>query len=368
MSLEVSGDGSPHGRGGRRTMIENTRRYAVSGVTKLMWFTVIALAIAACGDTGSSETTVASEEAAPETTAASVEGDASYTVGVTNLGLSAPFPAAISDGIDNKAPELGIDVVTLDAQQDVAKQANDVQDLLNQQVDGILLIGVDAVASEALVDDIDAAGIPVIAVHQMVGDSTTRELSDVYEGLTAFVTQDEQEAGAKAGEIALDVLPDGGKVAIVEGAAGFAEVFNRSVLFEEVLNESEATFEIVARQPGDWTPEAGEAACQNMLQSTPDMDLFYSQSDDMAVGCANAVEAAGSSAQIISIGGSALAIDALNEGRIQGTVCYRPFDMGQLAVETMAKVLRGESLDSDYITYETPAITAANVDDCDPQW
>lgn len=346
-------------------MTENTRRHG--GATKFVWLAVIALVIAACGENGSSDTTAASEESAPETTAAPME-ESSYTVGVSNLGLSFPFPAAISDGIDSKAPELGIDVVTLDARSDVAKQANDVQDLINQQVDGILLIGVDAVASEALVDDIDAAGIPVIAVHQMVGDSTTRELSDVYEGLTAFVTQDEQEAGAKAGEIALDVLPDGGKVAIVEGAAGFAEVFSRSVLFEEVLNESEATFEIVARQPGDWTPEAGEAACQNMLQSTPDMDLFYSQSDDMAVGCANAVEAAGSSAQIISIGGSALAIDALNAGRIQGTVCYRPFDMGQLAVETMAQVLRGESLDSDYITYETPAITAENVDDCDPQW
>lgn len=345
-------------------MTENRRRYG--GATRFVWLAVIALVIAACGENGSSDTTAAGE-GAPETTAAPME-EASYTVGVSNLGLSFPFPAAISDGIDSKAPELGIDVVTLDARSDVAKQANDVQDLINQQVDGILLIGVDAVASEALVDDIDAAGIPVIAVHQMVGDSTTRELSDVYEGLTAFVTQDEQEAGAKAGEIALSILPDGGKVAIVEGAAGFAEVFNRSVLFEETLNNSEATFEVVARQPGDWTPEAAEAACQNMLQGTPDIDLFYAQSDDMAVGCAKAVDAAGSSAQIVGIGGSALAIDALEDGTIEGTVCYKPFDLGQLGAETMAQVLRGESLESDYITYETPAITAENIDDCDPQW
>jgi ribose transport system substrate-binding protein len=324
--------------------------------------------IASSPASATTEPTDPSPAGSEEPTATVIPAD-ELTIGVSNLGLSFPFPAAISDGIEQEAAEYGVEVVTLDAQADVEKQSNDVQDLINQEVDGILLIGVDGVASEALVDSIAEAGIPVIAVHQMVGDSTEREMQDVYEGLSAFVTQDEQGAGAKAGELALSVLPDGGQVAIVEGAAGFAEVFNRSVLFEQTLEEADADYEVVARQPGDWTPEGAEAACQNMLQSNPDIALFYAQSDDMAVGCANAVESAGSDAQILGIGGSELGLDAIEDGSVAGTVCYKPVDMGMLGAETMITMLTtGVSLDGEYITYETPAITADNLADCEAQW
>jgi ABC-type sugar transport system substrate-binding protein len=292
------------------------------------------------------------------------------TIGVSNLGLSFPFPAAISKGIKAEAQKLGVKVVELDAKGDTNKQADDVQDLIAQKPDGILLLPLDSGVAQGLVSSISGAGIPVVAVASQVGDPKTVETGrEVFPKLDAIVTQDEVAAGAKAGELATKLLPSGGKVAVVEGQAGFAEVRTRMTGFKKALDDSGQNFDIVASQPGDWLPDKGEAACQNMLAANPGIGLVYAQADDMAAGCAKAVKAADSDAKIIGIGGNKLVINDIKRGDVAGTVCYKPEDMGALAIRTIVQDLTGEKpLDQEFISYDTPAITQSNVDDCTPQW
>lgn len=336
--------------------------------TSLALAGVLSLAAAGAGPSIASATTEPPTDDSQAATDATSSGE-TFVVGVSNLGLSFPFPASISDGIAARASELGVEIVEFDAQGDVDKQTNDVDDLIAQDVDAILLLPLDGGVAESHVEAANEAGIPIIAVAAQVGDPNERDLRDVFPGLVALVTQDELEAGAAAGDIAVELLPDGGEVAIIEGAAGFAEVTTRAVLFEERLAEADAEFEIVARQPGDWLPDVAEAACQNILASNPGVVLIYAQSDDMSVGCAQAIASAGSDAITIGIGGSGLGIDAIRDGTVAGTVCYKPFDMGELALQTMYDHLSGATvLDGEFVTYETPPITADNVDDCDPQW
>lgn len=322
------------------------------------------LMLSACGEAGGGSEDGGGTQGGPAT-----QPSEDLTVGVSNLGLSFPFPAAIGKGIEDKAAELGVQVVALDAQGKAEKQSNDVQDLIGQQPDGVLLLPVDSGVAAGLVDQFAAAEIPTVAVASQVGDPKTRDIEDVYPGLVALVTQAEVEAGRKAGELALEALPEGGTMAVVEGAAGFAEVETRFKEFLAPAEEAGVTFEVVARQPGDWVPDKAQSACQNMVASNPDIDLFYAQSDDMAVGCAKAVEAAGSDAVVIGIGGSQLGIDAVRSGEVYGTVCYKPEDMGQLAMQVLYDHLTGvKQYDSEFVTYETPAISKDNVDDCQPQW
>ncbi|MGV9379855.1 sugar ABC transporter substrate-binding protein [Nonomuraea sp. NPDC003707] len=296
-------------------------------------------------------------------------GTKEYTIGVSNLGLSFPFPAAIGKGVKEEAARLGVRIVELDAQGKADKQSNDVQDLIAQQPDGVLMLPVDSGVAQGLADRLKAANIPTVAVASQVGDPKARKLKDVYPGLVALVTQDEYAAGGKAGEIAAGVVPGGGKLAVVEGQAGFAEVVNRFQEFPTSAAAKGATYEVVARQPGDWVQDKAQSACQNMLSSHPDTQLFYAQSDDMAVGCAKAVSAAGSKAKIVGIGGSKLGIDAVRSGAISGTVCYKPEDLGKLALDTLYKHLTGEKKqDAAFVTYDTPAITKDNLADCTPQW
>jgi ribose transport system substrate-binding protein len=323
-----------------------------------------ALALAACGQAASSSSTPAGS------TAGSPAADKKYSVAISNLGLNFPFPAAISKGMKQKAQELGVTVVTeADAQGKADKQTSDVQDIIAQRPDGVLLLPVDSITSTKWADQLKTASIATVAVASQVGDPKTRKLSDVYPALAALVTQDELDAGKKAGEIALKALPEGGKIAVVEGAAGFAENQLRFDQFLEPARAAGVTFDVVARQPGDWVPDKAQAACQNMLQANPDVRLFYALSDDMAVGCAKAIKAAKSKALAVGIGGSKLGVDAIKSGEIYGTVCYKPEDMGQLAMQTLHDRLTGkQTASAQFVTYETPAITKDNVADCNPQW
>lgn len=349
---------------------------------RLAALSAVALLVTACGgddDTadepaGQPEDTEASaEEPAeqPEQTAEQPEQTAadqdSLVLGVSNLGLSFPFTASISDGMEAAAAELGIQLVTLDAGGDLDTQVNDVQDLIAQGVDGILLIPLDGAAAESIVDDIVAAGIPVMSVAVQVGDASQRDLKDVYPGLAALITQDEIATGAIAGEIAIELVPGGGQVAIVEGAAGFPENTTRVQEFTTVVEA--AGFEIVASQPGDWVPDVAQATCQNLITANPDLVLIYALSDDMAAGCGEATEAAGVDVKIVGVGGSSLGIDAITDGAVAGTVCYQPVAMGETALQAMVDLLTGAAtFEGDFVSYDTPGITAENLDECVPQW
>lgn len=291
--------------------------------------------------------------------------------GLSSAGLSYPFAAAIAKGFQQQAARAGVAAIVLDAQGKVQKQANDLDDLLAQRVAGIVLMPLDSVIAQSWVDRAAAAAIPVVAVGSQVGDPKTRALRAVYPQLTALVTQDEVVAGEEAGRLASGLLPRDrvAQIAVIEGAPGFPEVLQRAAGFKQALDEAHARYRIVASQPGNWTADDADTVCQNILAAHPDIDLFFNEADDMAVGCARAVRSAGSHARLVGIGGSRLAIVSLEAGRIDGTVCYEPRELGALAFDALyADVTGRKPLHAAFITYRTPGITRANVGACPAQW
>lgn len=293
------------------------------------------------------------------------------TFGLSSVGLSFPFASAIAKGFQDAGAKAGAKTVVLDAKGDLQKQANDLQDLLSQKVNGIAIMPLDSTVAQGWVDHAAVAGIPVVSVGSQIGDPAKRAIRDVYPKVVAIVTQDEIAAGAAVGRAAATVLPKDhdAKIAVIEGQAGFPEVKQRRDGFEQGLKAAGVKYTIVASQPGDWTAEKGEAACQNILQSNPDVDLFFNEADDMVVGCARAVRAAGSNAKLFGMGGSKLAIAAVKAGQIDGTVCYKPENLGALAFDVLYDHVTGkQTRKAAFVTYGTPGITKANVADCVPQW
>ncbi|MEH3158119.1 MAG: sugar ABC transporter substrate-binding protein [Sphingomonas taxi] len=286
--------------------------------------------------------------------------------GLASAGLSYPFAAAIAKGFADAAAAAGAQAIILDARGGVQKQANDVQDLIVGRVDGIAVMPLDAVVAQGWVARARAAGIPIAAVAAQVGDPRRRAARDVYPGLVALATQDEVTAGAAAGRLAAQLLPRTrqARIALIEGAAGFPEVEQRARGFRQGLAAAGARYRIVAAQPGNWTAEGGEAACQNILAAHPDIDLFFNEADDMVIGCARAVRAAASPARLIGLGGSKLAIASIRAGAVDGTVCFKPEALGALAFQA----LRTPRPEGRFLTYPLPAITAASASACVGQW
>ncbi|AJP74014.1 sugar ABC transporter substrate-binding protein [Sphingomonas hengshuiensis] len=291
--------------------------------------------------------------------------------GLASAGLGYPFAAAVAKGFVDAANRAGAQAVVLDARGDVQKQANDVQDLIVQRVKGLAVMPLDAVVAQGWVKRAGAAGVPIAAVAAQVGDPRARAIDDVYPGLVALATQDEVTAGEAAGRLAATLLPRGrqARIAIIEGAAGFPEVEQRARGFRRALDAAGADYRIVASQPGNWTSDKGEAACQNILSARPDIDLFFNEADDMLIGCARAVRAAGSDARLVGLGGSKLAVASIKAGAVDGTVCFKPEALGALAFEALrARAEGGDPRERRFLTYPLPAVTAASVGQCEGQW
>lgn len=291
--------------------------------------------------------------------------------GYSSNGLSFPFAAAVAKGFSDAAGEVGAEAIVLDSQGDVLKQTNDIDDLLAQGVKGIAIMPNDSAVATAWADKASAAGVAVVASASQIGDTSKRAIDDVYESLAALVTQQEVAAGREVGLLAARLLrgTEKAKVAIIEGAAGYAEVQQRTEGFEAGMKEAGQAYEIVAAQPGNWTAEKGEAACQNILASNPDIDLFFNQADDMVVGCARAVHSAESKAKLVGFGGSKLAIAAIKEGSVDGTVCYKPEEIGRISFTVLYEVANGiKDHKQEFITYPTPGVSIDNVAECVGQW
>lgn len=332
---------------------------------KTMMSTAAIVAALACGAALSG---CSSESTSAPSPGQSAAGKTSYTFGLANQQESVTFPAALAKGAKAKAAELGVKIVDLDSQGDQAKQASQVQDLIAQKVNGIVLVPLSPGPAQALADQAAAAGIPIGTAHGYVG--ANQDVNTPYAKLKFVIDENELGAGATVGAMAVKAVPNGGKVAVITGSAGFVENTTRVTKFKEALAAAGAgKYKIVATQPGDWTKEKGQSACQNILAATPDIKLFYTLSDDMAVGCATAVKSAGSKAKIIGLGGSTAGIAAIKSGAVYGTVCYKPADEGALAVQTMYDAVTGKLTGAPKTTfYDSPGITAANVNSCTPQW
>jgi ribose transport system substrate-binding protein len=294
------------------------------------------------------------------------------TFGYIPASLEYPYNVATAQGFEEAAAAAGVKTIVLDPRGSLEKQGNAIDDLLTQNVDAIGFLPLDSVAAEGFVDRINEAGKPVVAIALQVGDSATRDVDDPYPGLSALVATDNYQAGYVSGEMAAGLLPTDrvGKIAIVMGDPAYTIVKLDTEGFRAALDKAGANYEIVGEQPTNWTPEQGEAVCQNFLTAMPDIDLIFSHADDMAIGCARAIEAAGSKAILIATGGgSQLGYNAILSGEMYGSVCTRPKLLGALMFQAMFEAVTiPETPKGRFVSYDMPQITKETIDACPEQW
>jgi ribose transport system substrate-binding protein len=293
-------------------------------------------------------------------------------IGYIPASLEYPYNVATAKGFEEMAKELGAKALIVDPRGSVEKQANAIDDLVAQGAQGIAALTLDGVVGQTWVDKLAEQNIPYVSVATQIGDPEKRAWNDVYPAMAALVGMDNVRAGELSGELAAEMLPKDRtvKIAIIEGAPGYPQVWQRSNGFKAGLDKAGIKYEIVSSQPTDWTPESGESVCQNVLTATPDLDLFFSQADDMAIGCNRALEAAGSDVLLIATGGgSKLGLAAVEAGEIDASVCDRPEYQGRLAAKALYDaVTNPDTPKGRLVSYDTPKVTKASLADCPPEW
>jgi ribose transport system substrate-binding protein len=335
--------------------LRSTRRRRLSCLS-IAGAATLALGTAACTTVSSTSNGAASDT--------SGHGAGHITIGLASEGLSAAFPVGIAKGVKEVAASDGAKTIVLDGKLSETTQESDIQTLIAEHVSGIIIDVIDPGPVTAMIKQANAANIPVMLVHGYAGSTP----DPVYPGVAYEVDENETQAGDEAGQLALKADPSGGQTAIITGTAGYAAVAQRQDGFQSAVKPS-GKYQVVAVQAGDWTANGGYAACSGILQAHPRISLFYTESDDMAIGCVKAEKAAGSTAQVVSIGGESEVKSLVTAKKVYGTVCYEPVTEGKIVTTAMINLLTGkDKYDRTLNFYSTPTVGAANLASCGWQW
>ena len=259
---------------------------------------------------------------------------ASQTLGVVISTLNNPFFVTLKDGAEEKAKELGVELVIYDAQDDSAKMTSSMEDLIQKKVGGILVNPTDADAVVPSILKANAAGIPVFTIDR---GATSGEV-------VTHIASDNVAGGKMAGEFLAEKIGGKGKVVELVGIPGTSAARDRGKGFHEAM-EGYPDIEIVASQAADFNRDRGLAVFENILQAQPEIDGVFAHNDEMVLGAIAAAEAAGRKG-IVFVGFDAVgdAVKAVKDGRLAATVAQQPKEMGLLGVEYAVKYLEGEAI------------------------
>ncbi|MGH8680076.1 MAG: substrate-binding domain-containing protein [Burkholderiales bacterium] len=254
------------------------------------------------------------------------------TIGVSLPQDDNPFYIAMLKGIRARAAELGWDVVYVSSQEDKAKQINGVQDLIARGVKGILISPIDATGVNAAYDAAAAARIPIVSVAR--GSSSPNQ--------TLHVAMDEKQIGRDIGTWITASAGGKGKVAFIAGPPGAPTFKNLTDGVKESF--AKGGLQVVFEQYGALTRERGLKLAEDALTANPDLVAIYAANDDVALGAAQAVQAAGKKGKVKVTGMNGIppALRAVADGTLSLTVELNPVNWGRLGVDVLAGYLKGE--------------------------
>lgn len=289
----------------------------------------IALLLSACG-----KKDAATEAAAP--------APSRGVIGASLLTLENPFFKIIGDHITAEAKRRGYEAVIVSADKDIAKQSNQVKDFIVKKVSAIVLSPADPKSVVPIIQEANAAGIPVFTV-----DIPCQEPG--VEIVTQIAT-DNYGGGKEAAKAAIELLgATGGKVAILHFKQAQSCIL-RVKGFREVIDAHNAAgsprIDIVTELEGGGARDIGYKAAEDALQAHPDLRVIFAINDPSALGARAAVEKAGKTEQITLIGFDGLpeGKQAIKEGKIYADPVQFPERMGAGVVDAIVRHFKGETL------------------------
>jgi len=276
------------------------------------------------------------------------ESESKGTIGVSVLTLGNPFFNVIADGVKEEAAKHGYDVVVVDGDRDVQKQANQIDDFLTKGVAAIILNPCDRQSIGPAIEKANRAGVPVF----------TCDLKCVAEGaeVVSHVGSDNLQGGKLAGEAMIEALGEqGGKVLVVHfPQANSCQL--RVQGFEEVIGAynqglSAGLIEVVAQLDGGGVRDEGYKVTEDTLQAHPDLRGIFAINDPSGLGARAALEKAGKQDQVVIVAfdGQPEGKQAIKDGKIFADPIQFPGLIGKKTVELMMDYFAGVEVEKEVL-------------------
>lgn len=290
----------------------------------------------------------------------------SYQIAVIPKGTTHEFWRTIHAGAIRAERELqgqGVDVRIVWKgplrEDDREQQIQVVEGFLSQGASGIVLAPLDARALVRPVEEARAAGIPVV-----VFDSGLESKQ-----MVSYVATDNLKGGQLAAEHMGKLLGGKGRVLMLRYQEGSASTEAREQGFLEGLTQKFPGVEVISSdQRAGPTRDTAKRAAENLLNRYPQLDGVFCVNESSAAGMLLALQDLGRAGRVKFVGFDAhqVFLDAMKRGEMHGFVLQNPFEMGYLAVKTMAQHLQGQSV-PPVVDTGVHVVTPENMDTPDMQ-
>jgi ribose transport system substrate-binding protein len=259
-------------------------------------------------------------------------------------GTTHVFWKSVEAGARGAAAELGVELEWKGplVEDDRAQQIQLVQQFVAQGVDGLLLAPLDRVALAAPIAQARARSIPVVIFDSALEGEPGADFA-------SLVATDNRAAGVLAGAHLARLLANEPErtAVLLRYQVGSASTEEREVGFLEALTADGAVQVLVDNRYAG--PTAGEAktSALNMLDSLRAARGIFCSNESATMGMLLALRQEGLAGKVRFVGfdASPPLVAALDAGEIDALVVQNPRKMGDLAVRTMAAVLRGEPVE-----------------------
>ncbi len=254
------------------------------------------------------------------------------------------------------------EVTTVDGKNDMTEQSNQIDTFITQGMDVIILNLVQTSSADTLIDKIVEANIPLVLINR---EPKEGDADEAYPGIlnnanVCYVGADARQSGTYQGEIIRDLPASGDingdgklKYVMIMGDPENSDAKYRTEYSIKALTDAGVEVEKLVEQTGNWdTTKGQEIAASALTQYGDEIDVIFCNNDAMALGAAQAIEAAGRKVgeDIYLVGVDALdaCVEMVGAGTMTGTVLNDHIGQSHKAVDVAIELLEGKEIQNYY--------------------
>ena len=275
-------------------------------------------------------------------------------VGFSQLGAESDWRVANTDSMIRAfSEENGYELLYDNARQKQANQLVAVRNFIVQGVDIIVIAPLEETGWEAVLQEAKNAQIPVIIVDREVAVEDT-ELYLTQIG-SDFLTEGLQAVGWL--ENALENRQEDVNILHIQGTYGATAQIQRTKAIEDAVRLHD-NWHFAAQLAGDFTESKSYEMVRDFLSENQDIDVIYSENDNMTFGAMRALDEAGitygqgGDVTIISFDAARRALKLCMEGKINLCVECNPLH-GPRVDELIRQYLAGTQIPKQIFVEET---------------
>lgn len=216
---------------------------------------------------------------------------------------------------------------TMDAKGSQIVQNDHIDKLIEQGCDVLCVNLVDRTVAATVIDKAKAADIPVVFFNRELVKEDLERWNKVY-----YVGADASESGKLEGQIVVEQYNKNNNIdknrdgklqyVVLEGEQGHQDALLRTEYAVKTITEAGIQMDKLAGDTANWLRSQAETKMNQWLQIYDDeIELVLCNNDDMALGAIDAYENIDKTLPaIVGIDGIAPAIEAMQQGKLLGTV------------------------------------------------